>query len=288
MSEEKKEEKAEETKKPEEKKKDGPSQSAPVLAKQTSSLGSRVKLMTSLSSVPVSLAKLELGPRGRKEHNGNLFFVGLLSYCIILELSEQELNARNESLSQEIQELAHKLEAECFHIIFTIFPAKITKLDAMYKQDPRFSLSGQEVKKAGPLPSNEKGECTFPVADKAKQTNVPCNTAVLNLTHALKEEMLVLQEYMNSLSLWIQLNVPRISDNTSFSQEVQMQLLEEINGAEGVGMDVLDQFAGNKEQFRFVVLIVIVRIFPHKSRTCDKMFEVPRSGRLQISHCGIG
>ena len=48
----------------------------------------------------------------------------------------------------------------------------------------------------------------------------------------------------NSLSLWIQLNVPRIADNTSFSQDVQMQLLEQISSAESVGLDVLDQFAG--------------------------------------------
>ena len=49
---------------------------------------------------------------------------------------------------------------------------------------------------------------------------------------------------MSSLSLWIQLNVPRLSDNASFSQEVQMELLGQIQAAESVSTDVLDQFAG--------------------------------------------
>lgn len=106
----------------------------------------------------------------------------------------------------------------------------------------------------GPLPAADK------LAQDPKRTHVPSNAAMVELSRALKAEMLELQgwpclrrlnaltptpspEYMSSLSIWIQLNVPRMSDNGSFSESVQGELLGVIQGAEGVGFDVLDQFA---------------------------------------------
>ena len=61
----------------------------------------------------------------------------------------------------------------------------------MYKQDPRFSIPSEEVKKSGPLPSNTKAESTLDLAKEPKQTVVPSNKAVADLSMALKEEMLV-------------------------------------------------------------------------------------------------
>jgi len=99
----------------------------------------------------------------------------------------------------------------------------------MYKHDPRFSLSSSLIKSAGPLPSLVPGALDATKIDLAspKHSIVPSNDALVALANALKEEVLLLGEYMSSLSVWIQLNVPRISDNSSFSAEVQMQLLEQ-------------------------------------------------------------
>ena len=74
-----------------------------------------------------------------------------------------------------------------------------------------------------------------------KSSQVPSNASIVALAAALKDEVLLLQEYMSSLSIWIQLNVPRMTDNASFSSEVQMQLLEQVKSAESVAIDVLDQ-----------------------------------------------
>ena len=99
----------------------------------------------------------------------------------------------------------------------------------MYKHDPRFALSSNLIKSAGPLPSKVAGALDSTKLDEVnpKFSVVPSNEALVALANALKEEVLLLGEYMSSLSVWIQLNVPRISDNSSFSAEVQMQLLEQ-------------------------------------------------------------
>jgi hypothetical protein len=114
----------------------------------------------------------------------------------------------------------------------------------MYKRDPRFSKDAVEIKNAGPLPSLKASDSTIVVKPKQKDAAIPCNSCMVELCEALKEEMLLLGEYMSSLSLWIQLNVPRLSDNVQFSQEVQMELLQQIQGAEDVSSSVLDTFAG--------------------------------------------
>jgi hypothetical protein len=128
-----------------------------------------------------------------------------------------------------------------------VFPARIRKLDALYKLDPRFSLSSEQIQSAGPLPvlpGDKRKEPSVPLDSVIrKNTIVPCNAALVTLADALKDEILLLGENMESLSIWIQLNVPRMQDNTSFSSEVQMQLLEQIKAAESVSDSVLDQFA---------------------------------------------
>jgi proteasome activator subunit 3 (PA28 gamma) len=112
--------------------------------------------------------------------------------------------------------------------------------------DPRFSLSSEQIQSAGPLPAlpNDKRKDSVPIDSVIrKDTLVPCNAALTTLADALKDEILLLGENMGSLSIWIQLNVPRMQDNSSFSSEVQMQLLEQIKAAESVSDAVLDQFA---------------------------------------------
>lgn len=76
-----------------------------------------------------------------------------------------------------------------------------------------------------------------------RQTVVGTNSCIVELSNKLKTEMLELQEHMNSLSIWIKLNVPRLQDGASFAEEVQMQLLQLIQDSEEVGFSVLDQFA---------------------------------------------
>ena len=211
-----------------------PSASAPSLQQDTAmtalSLKKRLELGQSTEAVRFSLADLDLGPRGRLDAE---------------EDPDLDPAVRNDQLQEELENLAHLLEKQAMHIIFTVIPQKIGKLDAMYKRDPRFSKKASEIKAAGPLPSNQEGEQDIILVEKTKdhKVAVPSNKVIVELCAALKDELLLLGEYMASLSLWIQLNVPRLSDNTSFSQEVQMELLSQVQQAGGVSSDVLEQFA---------------------------------------------
>ena len=102
--------------------------------------------------------------------------------------------------------------------------------------DPRFSLSSEQIKSAGPLPvlPGAPGKDSVPInMTTRKDTAVPSNESLVTLAAALKDEVLLLGENMGSLSIWIQLNVPRMQDNASFSSEVQMQLLEQIKSGRG-------------------------------------------------------
>lgn len=208
--------------------------SAPTLVRSDSlSLSKRLEMAKSQEGLAVALSQLDLGPRGRLD----------------MKDDEEALDpqAENRKLQQEIELLAGQLERQAFHIIFVVFPRKIAKLDSLWKRDPRFIKSSEEVKASGPLPSIQDGDEKRPVVKVSKSGEkelvVPCNQSIVDLCDALKNEILLLGEYMSTLSVWIQLNVPRLSDNVQFSQEVQMELLGQIQSAEGVATEVLGDFA---------------------------------------------
>lgn len=118
----------------------------------------------SQSNLVASLAELDLGPRSKRS----------------AALSSEDAGKANEQLSQELAELAEALEKECFHIIFVVMPSKIRSLDALFKKNPAFSLTTQEVMAAGPVPSIAPGKAgSIALAKESKLTVVPSNAALV-------------------------------------------------------------------------------------------------------------
>lgn len=49
-----------------------------------------------------------------------------------------------------------------------------------------------------------------------------CDEIVTEVLDTLKKELLIFLEYLNTVKLWIQLNVPRIEDGNNFGVGIQV------------------------------------------------------------------
>jgi len=144
-------------------------------------------------------------------------------------------------LQAQIQTMVQNLEVECYKIIFDIFPEKIQHLDDMYKTRPEFNMKSEEI--APKLPTFEEPTGTADeVKRKLARVTVPSNKALCDLFTILQKEILEMSEMINSLSIWVKLNVPRIADGNNFGVEVQQEISEVLENTEVSGYEILDSF----------------------------------------------
>jgi len=88
-------------------------------------------------------------------------------------------------------------------------------------------------------------EPTGPVEEvkrKIARINVPQNKSICEIFAILQKEILEMSEMINSLSIWVKLNVPRIADGNNFGVEVQGEISEVLQQTEGSGYEILDSF----------------------------------------------
>jgi len=183
------------------------------------------KLMT----LSPRLEKLSLGPRSdirsaNHEESANVPF-----------------SEKQKMLTAQIQAMIQNLELECYKLIFDVFPEKIQHLDDMYKQRKEFNLKKEEY--TCPIPEFDEptGDATE-VKRKLARIHVPQNKAICDLFTILQKEILEMSEMINSLSIWVKLNVPRIADGNNFGVEVQGEISQVLESTEGSGYEILDSF----------------------------------------------
>jgi len=175
------------------------------------------------------LEKLSLGPRSP-----------------IVSINQNEtanvpFSEKQKLLTAQIQAMIQNLELECYKIIFDVFPEKIQHLDDMYKLKKEFNLKKDEYSSLIP----EFEEPTGPVEEvkrKIARINVPQNKSICEIFAILQKEILEMSEMINSLSIWVKLNVPRIADGNNFGVEVQGEISEVLQQTEGSGYEILDSF----------------------------------------------
>lgn len=144
-------------------------------------------------------------------------------------------------LQNQIQTMMENLEVECYKIIFDIFPEKIQHLDEMYKNKKEFNLKKEEM--SAKIPTFEDPIGTVEeVKLKRSRTAVPPNKALCDLFTILQKEILEMSEMINSLSIWVKLNVPRIADGNNFGVEVQQEISQVLESTEVSGYEILDSF----------------------------------------------
>eukprot|EP01126_Amoeba_proteus_P055257 TRINITY_DN6848_c0_g1_i1.p1 TRINITY_DN6848_c0_g1~~TRINITY_DN6848_c0_g1_i1.p1 ORF type:complete len:213 (-),score=31.03 TRINITY_DN6848_c0_g1_i1:135-773(-) len=120
------------------------------------------------------------------------------------------------------------------------------------KNDQAFQVTLQQVRGACHIPPKENNNNSSKkrkVEDGSSSSVsliapvdpvIPCNKVVLVLLEKLKPELLRFIENLNSLKIWIHLNIPRIEDGNNFGVSVQEETLSEIARAEDTTFQTLD------------------------------------------------
>jgi hypothetical protein len=182
-----------------------------------------------LEKLAAHLDKLSLGPR-----NG------------IIERIPESVNGiphteKQKILQQQMKVMVSNLEKECNKIIFDIFPMKIQALDEMYKHRKEFNLPKEELKPIIPDFVEPKGT-NDEIKRALNRVQVPSNKALCDIFDILQKEILEMSEMINTLSIFVKMNVPRFSDGNNFGVEVQGEISEVLESTEVSGYEILDSF----------------------------------------------
>eukprot|EP01088_Endostelium_zonatum_P003898 TRINITY_DN15093_c0_g1_i1.p1 TRINITY_DN15093_c0_g1~~TRINITY_DN15093_c0_g1_i1.p1 ORF type:complete len:287 (-),score=73.70 TRINITY_DN15093_c0_g1_i1:93-953(-) len=137
---------------------------------------------------------------------------------------------KEKAAREKLQKLFQKFEQDSYVIIYDIMPTKINKLEQMFNEDKHFNASLEDL------------STDFSKLESSGSKSVPCNKYIVDLEDALKHEILEMSEYMNTLSIWVQLNVPRIQDGNNFGVEVQSEIVSVLEAAGESGYGVLGGF----------------------------------------------
>jgi len=164
------------------------------------------------------------------------------------------------------------MRASALEIILKTLPEKLVSLDRMLKTDPRLNHSCEEVdavfrkdliesrakveqlrkeKEAEEeaAPANKKRKVEADEGDKGKKDKekveeslmtMPSNRLIVETTEILRGELLAMVNNVDTVKLWIQLNVPRIEDGNNFGVSVQEDMVSELSRAEDNAFALLE------------------------------------------------
>lgn len=155
------------------------------------------------------------------------------------------LNVRPDT-KQQVDSFCQKLNKEGEELVKTFFPQKIEEMQLMLTTsfickdldtlkvlldipmpDPAKEEAKRKKKEAAEKKKGEKDKDS----DKEEDAGPPCgpictNEAVESLLKNTKAEIGTLKEKLNTLSLWMQLQVPKVEDGNNFGVAVQEKVFE--------------------------------------------------------------
>jgi len=131
-------------------------------------------------------------------------------------------------------------------------PAKVVQLNDLYtnnlelnlslpqvEQSSRFEL-GEVKSKKRKLDASGAGGATDHSSEVVSSIDVPSNPIILGILGFLKKEIVELIETINTVKIWIQLNIPKIEDGNNFGVSIQEETVSELARAEDSGFAVIE------------------------------------------------
>jgi len=158
---------------------------------------------------------------------------------------EVDIKKLKKHINGQMLDMIQNLEKECYKIIFTTFPAKIQELDDMWKNKKEFNLKRDQIISEVQIPSENdlKAEGKEDYKRKLFRTPVPANKAVRAVMDIIEDQLLFVSDILDTLSIWVKLNVPRIADGNNFGVEVQEEITGVLDEAGTAAQAMLDMFS---------------------------------------------
>jgi len=152
-----------------------------------------------------------------------------------------------------VAELKKAIVERAQSIVHEIFPRKVLKLNEIFQNHPQLNLPLEKVEESLPIAYNadsvgpkeleqpsKKRKINEDKTDDVETAMIPANKLIFGLLGLLKKELLELIEMINTVKLWIQLNIPRIEDGNNFGVSIQEETVNELTRAEDSGFAVLE------------------------------------------------
>jgi len=151
-------------------------------------------------------------------------------------------------ISRKVDDLRETIAKNAEDIIKTSLPQKILHLTQLYEST--FTLPLEQVSAAGgvdnlstPTSVTKKRKLHIPLDDetaKVSEDKHASNHHVQAVITVLKSEVLQSIDFLNSVKLWIQLNIPRIEDGNNFGVGIQEETIAELTRSEDAGYNLLE------------------------------------------------
>ncbi|KAM9774949.1 proteasome activator complex subunit 1 isoform 1-T1 [Syngnathus typhle] len=162
------------------------------------------------------------------------------------------MDISNES-TQQVEDFSKKLTKEAEEVVSTFFPQMIEALQVLLKSffscDARASLKApldipipDPVKEEAKRKKKEEEEEKDKTAKKDKKEEeeedsgpncgpICCNERVETLLKEVKPQIQTLKEKINTVTMWIQLQIPKIEDGDNFGVAVQEKVFEMLTSS---------------------------------------------------------
>jgi len=173
-----------------------------------------------------------------------------------------------------LQSYKDSMRKSALEIILKTFPQKLVSLDKMLKSDERLTRTCEEVdavfrkdlaesrvKVEELRKEKEAEEQALPAAAKKRKLEsgeaedkkekdkdkieeslmtMPSNRLIVETTDLLRAELLAMVNNVDTVKLWVQLNVPRIEDGNNFGVSVQEDMVSELSRSEDNAFSLLE------------------------------------------------
>jgi proteasome activator subunit 2 (PA28 beta) len=171
------------------------------------------------------------------------FFLILLIQLIPLNMEGQ--TTEQEPLIQQVEKLRDNIAENAAEIIKKKIPAKILHLSSLFKAaafttplEVCNSLELSDLKRKSEEGSAELSSKKIKV--EGNTISVPSNQSLVGLTNIVKKEVLEAIDYLNTVKIWIQLNIPRIEAGNNFGVGIQEETILELSRVEDAGYSLLE------------------------------------------------
>jgi len=213
---------------------------------------------------------------------------------------EKSSSVEAEDLKEKMKDLRTNVATTALTIVHEIMPSKVIELHHLFSDDPLFNMKLTEVNQ---YTSSilQKNISTKPLEESSSQDRKKrkvnsevkkdqeeeklsiLNKVIADIMFILKKEIVGLIEMINTVKIWIQLNIPRIEDGNNFGVSIQEESVNELGRAEDSGFAVLENMT--KYYVTRAKLVSKLEKYPHIPDYHQSIVELDEKEYINLRLC---